>query len=95
MTHKVTIELPEDLYLPIMETATRSGILVEDLIVDKLRATSIGLDAITGDEITEGQGLSVLLKFAGCIHSSHPRGADNDAIDEDLAREYGSSHEPE
>lgn len=95
MTHRVTIELPDSLYRPIAETAQRRGSHVEDVIVEKLRAASPerAMKAIADE--SDDRGLSVLLKYAGCISTSHPRGADNDAIDEDLAREYGSIHDDE
>ncbi|MBI2301341.1 MAG: hypothetical protein HYU66_20730 [Armatimonadetes bacterium] len=34
-----------------------------------------------------------LMRFAGCISAPWAVGLDNDQIDADLAREYGSTHE--
>ena len=34
-----------------------------------------------------------LLRFAGAADSGDPHSANNERIDEDLAREYGNSHE--
>lgn len=95
MNHKVTIELPENVYLPLAEAATRRGSMVEDVIVDRLRAVSPLPQALSNDETVEREGLAELMKFAGIIRSPHPNGANNDLIDEELAMEYGSSHEPE
>jgi hypothetical protein len=95
MSHKITIDVPDDLYLPIEEAARRSGSRVEHVIVEKLRATEGETLASVTNEASEAKGLGVLLKYAGCVSSFHPSGADNEAIDEDLAREYGSSHDEE
>lgn len=43
----------------------------------------------------ETNGASSIREMFGSVSLGHPTGSDNESIDADLAREYGSTHEDE
>lgn len=90
MTHKLTVELSDDVYRPFAEAARRVGHTPEEHLASSARQAS----RLRQKESTpaDRKGLDELLKFAGCISYSED-GADNDKIDADLAREYADDHE--
>ena len=70
-------QLPEDLQSEVLEFA--------ELLLKRSRLA----DAKREKE----NGTTSVRSFFGVWDSGDPRSADNDRIDNDLAREYGSSHE--
>ena len=72
----VTYELPEELFLILEEQAKREGRPMEDVIAEyRLESRPVR---------------PKLLSHFGAWDGGDPHGSDNERIDEDLAREYGS-----
>ena len=54
----------------------------------------LSLILITRDREQPAQnGKGDITRFFGSVSLGHPTGTDNESIDRDLAREYGSTHE--
>ncbi len=86
MTHQLTLELGDDLYQPLTQAARQAGQSLEEWATAQLRSCATSSDRQAAD-------LARLLAHAGAVDLGRPTGADNDRIDADLAREYGSAHE--
>jgi hypothetical protein len=84
MTHKLTLELPEEIYQPVKRAAEQSGQTPEEWAVARLRSAVPAVD--------RAAALERLLRHAGAVDLGRPTGADNDQIDADLAKEYGDTH---
>jgi hypothetical protein len=86
MFRQLTLELPDDVFEPLTKAAQQAGQSLEQWATAQLRsyAESSGKKA---------EELARLLVHAGAVDFGRPTGADNDSIDIDLAREYGSFHE--
>jgi hypothetical protein len=86
MTRLLRLELPEEVYQPLAEEAERTGQSLEQWVVARLRSY-----VPTPEE--RQAAFERLMRHAGAADLGHATGANNDAIDADLAREYGSTHE--
>ena len=86
MFRQLTLELPEDVFELLTQAAQQAGQSLEQWAAAQLRSyvESSGKKA---------EDLARLLAHAGAVDLGRPTGADNDSIDIDLAREYGSFHE--
>jgi hypothetical protein len=84
------LELPEPIYDALVEAAKASGVAPADWIATRLPNEFIG-----GSPDHNGAALERLLRHAGSIDMGYPTGTENEVIDEDLAREYGLTHEGE
>lgn len=153
MPHTMTLEVPEDVYVPLVKTAGQTGLTPEEMAAQWLADTARQIEE-NGEEKINGASdtgatpqpqpvppgihpenykllqmtaertgrpveeladewvkkfapkprpqltqeereaaLARLLRHAGSQDLGYPTGADNESIDADLAREYGSSHE--
>ena len=92
MSHKLTLNVPDELYEPMMKAARQVKHPIEEWVLMQLGAqlhgVSISEERYAGD-------MDRLMRHAGAIHLGYPTGADNEGIDADLAREYNSLHEEE
>lgn len=81
MEHQLTITLPDEVFLPLVETALSQGHTPEEVVVEQVRAATPvnGTRKKTGD----------ITRFFGMWDSGDPHSADNERIDADLARDYG------
>lgn len=86
MPYRLTLELPDEVYRPLTRAAAQAGQTPEQWTLAHLRTCLPAAPERAGD-------LARLMRHAGAVDLGHPTGADNEAIDADLAREYGSSHE--
>jgi len=90
MSHKLTLNVPDELYEPMMKAARQVKHPIEEWVLMRLgaqlRGASISEEGYAGD-------MDRLMRHAGAIHLGDPTGADNERIDADLAREYDSPHE--
>ena len=86
MAHHLTLELPDEVYQPLTRAAAEAGQTLEQWTLARLRGCLPAAPERPGD-------LARLLRHAGAVDLGHPTGADNEAIDADLAREDGSAHE--
>jgi hypothetical protein len=84
VTHKITLEFPDDVYERVAEAAARISLTPEEYIVAHLRAlTTLRMPAPSAE----------IRKFAGAVSIADPRGYSNEVIDDDLGKEYGDPHE--
>jgi len=86
MDHKLTVTVPEEVYRPLADEALKQGRTPEE-------EASLRLQRSLPSRKAKGKG--DITKFFGIFDSGDPHSADNDRIDADLAREYGSNHEDE
>lgn len=92
MSQTVTLELPDEVYQVIQRTARMLGRTTEDLAAEWLaRHARKPRPHLSEEEMRAAWAR--LTRHAGAASLGHPTGADNESIDADLAREYGSTHE--
>lgn len=92
MSKTLTFEIPNELYEVFEQRAAREGRTTESVALEWLAHHAPKPRPKLSDEERQA-ALDELLQFAGAANSGDPRSADNDRIDEDLAREYASAHE--
>jgi hypothetical protein len=92
MSKTLTFEIPEELYQVFERRAAREGRTTESIALEWL-AHTVHKPRPKLSEEERRAAMEDLIRFAGAADSGDPHSADNDRIDEDLAREYGSSHE--
>ncbi|MBI4639105.1 MAG: hypothetical protein HY731_00315 [Candidatus Tectomicrobia bacterium] len=81
-----------EIYQILQEIAPTMGKTTEELIVEwKAKYGPKPRPQLTEEEWEEAR--QRLLQHAGAASLGYPTGADNESIDADLAREYGSTHE--
>jgi hypothetical protein len=86
MSHQLTLELPDEVFQPLAQAAQQAGQSLEQWATVQLRSC-------VASSTKQAVDLARLLVHAGAVDLGKPTGADNESIDADLAREYGSSHE--
>ena len=91
MTQTITIKLTDEIYKTIKYMAAKEGRPIEDVAVEWLASHRKPRSKLSQEELQEAW--KQLRKFGGAASSGKPTGADNERIDADLIREYGSSHE--
>lgn len=91
MEHKITITLPDEVYQPLLEAAQEQGRTPEEIAAQRLARTLSSRKTLDAEaaQIAEAR----FARHIGAVNSGDPRSADNDRIDADLAREYGSAHD--
>ncbi len=84
----VTYRLPEELWNVLEEKAKREGRPMEEVVAEHRLQRRPVREPISPEEAQRRH--EALLRHIGEWDGGDPNGADNDRIDEDLAREYGS-----
>jgi hypothetical protein len=90
----LTFQVSDEVYEACQQIATQYGRTEEEVVLEWLAKRA----KKKRPKLTEEESRAAwerLLRHAGAVSSGDPRSADNDRIDADLAREYGSSHEEE
>jgi hypothetical protein len=88
----LTFAISDALYEAFQQMAAKHGRTLAEVALEWLAKDA----ARSRPQLTEGQQQEAwarLLRHAGAAHLGSPTGADNERIDADLAREYGSIHE--
>ena len=90
MSQILTLELSDNTFAAIQQQAKAVGTspadLVKEILEKQYRFTSL----------SEEERQKVRVRFEnhfGAVDLGHPTGADNEGIDEDLARAYADTHE--
>ena len=86
----VTLELPDNVYKPLVKVAKKAELPLEEWILARLRAY---VPPMALSEQERAEAMARLMQHAGAVNLGHPTGMDNESIDADLAREYSSAHE--
>ncbi|MFB0538400.1 MAG: hypothetical protein ACETWR_25955 [Anaerolineae bacterium] len=86
----VTLELPDNVYEPLVKVAEKAELSLEEWILARLRAYVL---PVALSEQEHAEAMARLMRHAGAVNLGHPTGVDNESIDADLAREYSSAHE--
>jgi hypothetical protein len=92
----LTLELPDEVYEILERTAKAGSLPPADWIAERVPTLFAGRKprpVLTPEE--HEIALSHLRRHAGAVNSGDPDSANNERIDEDLTREYGSTHEDE
>ncbi|MGH9834635.1 MAG: hypothetical protein ACREBD_01695 [Blastocatellia bacterium] len=87
-------QIPQLIYELLQEVAPRMGKTIEELAAEWVAKYSPKLRPQLSEEERK-TAMDRLLRHAGAASLGYATGADNESIDADLAREYGSSHEEE
>lgn len=90
MSTVVTLELPDNVYQPLVRVAEKTGKPLEEWILAQLQTH---IPRVMLSEWEAAEAMARLMGHAGAVNLGHPTGADNESIDVDLAQEYGSRHE--
>lgn len=94
MSKTLTFEIPDEIYEVLEAEAARSGRPAEAVVLEWLaRQAPKPRPKLTAEEQEAAE--KRLERHFGTFHSGNPRSADNEQIDADLEREYGSTHEEE
>ena len=92
MSKTLTFEVPEELYEAFEWMAAKSGKTAEQVALEYLaRHAPKPRPQLSEEELKEAR--EQLLRHAGAVSLGYATGANNEGIDADLAREYGSAHE--
>ena len=92
MNKTLTFEIHVEIYEILEQRAEKEGRSVEELAIRWLASvTPKPRPKLSEDE--RRAAWERLKRHAGAVSSGDPRSADNERIDEDLAREYASPHE--
>ena len=88
----LTFEVSDALYEAFQQMAAKYGRTLEEVALEWLaKHAPQSRPPLAAEEHQEAW--ERLLRHAGAAHLGYPTGADNEQIDTDLAREYGSTHE--
>jgi hypothetical protein len=77
----LTLQLPDEVYQPLVQAAAQTGKTPEEWTLEQLRRW-----APTPKE--REAALARLMRHAGAVNLGHPTGVDNDGIDADIAQGY-------
>jgi hypothetical protein len=94
MSKTITIELPDEIYEVIVAMSAKTGQPVQELALEWMARTAPKPRPKLSPEEAEAARQRLRRHF-GAGNSGNPRSADNEQIDADLAKEYGSTHEGE
>lgn len=92
MAQTLTFEIPDDIYELLKAVAADTGRSTEDVALEWLASTAPKPHPKLSPE-QEKAAEQRFRRHFGSVNSGNPRSADNEQIDADLAREYGSTHE--
>ena len=90
MSTVVTLELPDNVYQPLVRLAGKTGKPLEEWLLAQIR---VHTPQVVLSERERAEAMARLMGHAGAVNLGHPTGANNESIDVDLAQEYGSRHE--
>ena len=90
MSTVVTLELPDNVYQPLVKVVEKTGKPLEEWILAQVRAH---MPQVVLSERERAEAMARLTRHAAAVDLGHPTGADNESIDVDLAQEYGRMHE--
>ncbi|HEX8845564.1 MAG TPA: hypothetical protein VF791_13010 [Pyrinomonadaceae bacterium] len=91
MEHKLTITLPDEVYQPLLEVAEEQGRTPEEVATERLARGLSSRKSLDANAAHAAEAR--FTRHIGAVNSGDARSADNDRIDADLAREYGSTHD--
>jgi hypothetical protein len=94
MSKTVSFEIPDEIYELLEQQAIKEGRTTESIALEWLASCQ----PKPRPKMTEEERREAIERFrrhAGAVSSGDPHSADNERIDEDLAREYASSHDDE
>lgn len=94
MSKTLTFEIQDEIYEAAQQMAAKYGRTTEEMILEWLARHRPKPRPQLSEEESRA-AMERLLRHAGAANSGDPRSADNERIDADLAREYGSTHEEE
>jgi len=95
MAHSLTLEVPDDLFQPILQQAREAGKTPEEWALARLRQQLPLNEEEQCDVSHEDRTASIaeLVKLAGSADLGYPTGVENEQIDADLSKEYAETHE--
>ena len=92
MSKTLTFEIADEVHDALQRIAARTGRPFEELVLQWLLKYRPKPRPPLSKEEREA-AMQRLGRHMGAQNLGHPTGADNESIDRDLAREYGSTHE--
>lgn len=91
MSHLLTIEVSDEVYESVVESAQAVGLPPEGLLGERVALWYPLRKAASGAE--DDAAWAEFLSLAGAADLGYATGTDNEQIDADLAREYASTHD--
>lgn len=92
MSKTLMIELPDEVFEAVQAMSTKTGRPIEELALEWfVRYAPKPRPKLPPEEWEAARRR--LRRHLGAAQSGNPRSADNEPIDADLTREYGSTHE--
>lgn len=92
MSKSIAYEISDELFAAFQQMAANTGTSPEALALEWLaRRTSIKGRRLSDEEKKAAR--IQLMRHAGAVDSGDPKAADNERIDDDLAREYVLTHD--
>lgn len=88
----VTVNVPDEVYEVCKEIAEKDGRTVEACVMEFM----VKYGPKPRPKLTEEESKTAwerLQRHMGAVNSGDPHSADNERIDADLAKEYGSTHD--
>ena len=92
MSQSLTVELSDEIYAALRRQAQDTGASLSHVAAALLERQFKGTGALRTDAEKQSARERSERHF-GAMNLGHPTGADNESIDDDLAREYSSTHE--
>ena len=92
MPKTLTFELADEVYVALQQMSARTGRPFEDLALEFLAKFRLKPKPKMREDESKA-AMERLMRHAGAADLGYPTGIDNEGIDADLVREYGSTHE--
>lgn len=92
MSKTLTFEIADEVHDALQGTAARTGRPFEELVLEWLFKYRPKPRLALSEQEREA-AMNRLRRHMGAQNLGHATGADNESIDRDLTREYGSTHE--
>jgi hypothetical protein len=92
VSQSLTVELSDEAFASLERTAKAAGISVDRVAAKSLERQFVSPKAL----MTESEKAAARARFnalIGSVDLGRPLGIDNEQIDADLVKEYGSTHE--
>jgi hypothetical protein len=93
MGRSLTLNVPDEVFHSLDSQARAAGVSIQDWTIEILSSRLMHESKSGNGDDDAHDGLARLVDACGKIAVGDPNGAENEAIDRDLAQEYESPHE--
>lgn len=93
MSQQLTLELSDEVYADLQQKANAVGLSITEWVVAVLDHQNIIVSKVLDSAEQQDEARQRFRNHAGAISLGYATGIDNESIDADLARAYGSEYE--